>query len=158
MAIVYQIQEFLNKKLLDLECNRKVFALNSGIPYTTIISLSKGLHSNPSLQNIVKLADYLNCSIDEVVGRDAEYIHNSDKIHYVHLDSNAIIANLQEFLQHKTNHTTDLSNLSSNLGLGYNYLYSFVYTNTKHRMLSSDTIVKLADYYKISIDQMIGRI
>ena len=97
------------------------------------------------------------CYIDEVLGRK-KFIHR-DKIHpYVPLTLNDIKSNLTSFLKiklHQYNMTEYI--LEKNCRSGSSTSTHFINT-ANNRMLSTKVIVKLADYFQISIDEMIGRI
>ena len=49
-------------------CSNSYFYTNSGIPKTRYYDWLKGKRV-PSLENVVKLAEYLNCSVDFTIGR-----------------------------------------------------------------------------------------
>jgi len=44
-------------------------ATESGISYNTLIKLERGGIVNPKIETVIKLADALNVSLDELVGR-----------------------------------------------------------------------------------------
>ena len=44
-------------------------ATESGISYNTLIKLERGGILNPKIETVIKLADALNVSLDELVGR-----------------------------------------------------------------------------------------
>lgn len=70
MTLVKEIQKFLGLKFEILKLKRRDFSEGSGIPYNNIItSVMNGLRSNPQMHTILKIANYFDCSIDEVVGR-----------------------------------------------------------------------------------------
>lgn len=59
--------------LLEEHClNRKQFAEQSGIPYTTVIGWTK-LNRLPDYTALIKIADFFQCSIDYLVGRQDNY-------------------------------------------------------------------------------------
>ncbi len=60
--------EIFNELLEDYNLNRKQFAEQSGIPYTTVIGWTK-LNRLPDYTALIKIADFFHCSIDYLVGR-----------------------------------------------------------------------------------------
>ena len=60
--------EILNDLLDEHNLNRKQFAEKSGIPYPTIIGWTT--HNRlPDYTALIKIADYFNCSVDYLTGR-----------------------------------------------------------------------------------------
>ena len=64
--------EIFNELLEENELNRKQFAERSSIPYTTVIGWTK-LNRLPDYCALMKIADFFNCSIDFLVGRQDTY-------------------------------------------------------------------------------------
>ncbi|WP_253308315.1 MULTISPECIES: helix-turn-helix transcriptional regulator [unclassified Rickettsia] len=74
MSLATKIKKFLKEKFKEYELSRKDFAKESGVPYTTVTRIMKaeagtGREFNPEIDTILKIADYFNCSMDEVIGR-----------------------------------------------------------------------------------------
>jgi transcriptional regulator with XRE-family HTH domain len=44
-------------------------ARKAGIPYSTYLKIENGTTPNPSIQNVLNIADALGISLDELVGR-----------------------------------------------------------------------------------------
>lgn len=64
--------EILNDLLEESNLNRKQFAEKSGIPYPTIIGWTT--HNRlPDYTALIKIADYFNCSVDYLTGRQDYY-------------------------------------------------------------------------------------
>ena len=49
--------------------SQEKLAVESGISYNTIIKIERGGIENPKIETVIKLADALGVSIDELVGR-----------------------------------------------------------------------------------------
>lgn len=64
--------ELFNDLLEEHSLNRKQFAEQSGIPYTTVIGWTK-LNRLPDYTALIKIADFFQCSIDYLVGRQDDY-------------------------------------------------------------------------------------
>lgn len=54
--------------LEERDLNRKQFAEQSGVPYTTVIGWTN-LNRLPDYSALIKIADFFHCSIDYLVGR-----------------------------------------------------------------------------------------
>ena len=75
--------ETFNDLLAEKGLNRKQFAESSGIPYTTIIGWTK-LNRLPDYSALIKIADFFQCSIDYLVGRQDEFgnaMYSSENLH-----------------------------------------------------------------------------
>lgn len=49
--------------------SQEKLAVESGISYNTIIKLERGAIKNPKIETVIKLANALSVSIDQLVGR-----------------------------------------------------------------------------------------
>lgn len=84
---------------------------------------------NPDFITIVKIANYFNCAVDQVVGRRK------------FLPSINLIVSFNN---------PDLNDINSNL-------CNFLKANSPYKMLSTNVIIALADYFNVSVDDMIER-
>jgi transcriptional regulator with XRE-family HTH domain len=158
MALVDKIQKFLFQKFSGLNLNRKDFVEQSGIPYSTVTHIMKGLILNPTINHIIKIANYFNCSIDEVIGR-TEYSSLIYTKNFFHISSDEIGNNLKKYINGKVKEKNiNLHNLARNIGFSNNSLSGFINSNRGQKTLNSQIVVALADYFQVSIDEMIGRI
>ncbi|MCM1437734.1 MAG: helix-turn-helix transcriptional regulator [Roseburia sp.] len=64
--------DIFNELLDEKGLNRKQFAEKSGIPYTTVVGWTK-MNRLPDYSALIKIADFFNCSIDYIVGRQDEF-------------------------------------------------------------------------------------
>lgn len=64
--------DIFNDLLVENNLNRKQFAEQSGIPYTTVIGWTN-LNRLPDYSAIIKIADFFHCSVDYLVGRQDGY-------------------------------------------------------------------------------------
>jgi transcriptional regulator with XRE-family HTH domain len=70
-----KLKDFIDKNKINLSTFEQKAGLKRSILYTILSDKSK----NPSLENISKIADTLDCSIDELLGREdyfKKYIRN----------------------------------------------------------------------------------
>lgn len=159
MALVHQIQVFLKRKFIENKLKAKEFARESNIPYNTIFRITKAVQRNPELKTILKIADYFKCSIDEVVGRSDYISLTTKKYEFTNISTEDIGTNLRQFLNHKLKEQ-NLSpyKLASIIGLGDAPIYEFIKDNSSKKCLSSLFTIAIADYFKVSLDEMVGRI
>lgn len=157
MDISLRLQKFLSQKIKISKIQPKDLMLGTSLSRSTISKLLSAVLLNPNIITVIKIATFFECDIDEVLGRK-KFIHR-DKIQpYVPLTLNDIKSNLTSFLKiklHQYNMTEYI--LEKNCRLGSSTITHFINTDN-NRMLSTKVIVKLADYFQISIDEMIGRI
>ena len=64
--------EIFNELLNDNNLNKKQFAEQCGIPYTTVIGWTK-LGRLPDFTSLIKIADYFDCSIDYLANRNEHF-------------------------------------------------------------------------------------
>lgn len=162
MTLPKKIQQFLYKKLFQLKLTRKAFAQECGLPYTSLINLINATQTNPALNSLLKIANYLNCSIDEMVGRKKYVLKKSNEIiQFQNLTIDDYNTNLRNFICHKMQqHNLPAYKLGLNIGFSAAVIDNFVNQNRKNIQsnLGTAPIVALADYFAISVDEMIGRI
>ncbi len=66
-----QFLEFFNELLHEHELTRKQFSTQSGIPYPTVIGWTN-LGRLPDFIALKKIADFFECSVDYLMGREVE--------------------------------------------------------------------------------------
>ncbi len=160
MTLVKEIQQFLRSKFVELKLTRKEFSKQSGIPYNNITSILNEVNSSPQMYNILKIANYFNCSIDEVVGRN-QYISfpNTESPEFCRITPSDIISNIKKFLIDKAEkQNLNLYKLGLDIGFSTHSLHGFVNGKREQKTFNSQIAVALADYFQISIDEMVGRI
>ena len=67
MKILAQNIKKLRKKH---KLSQEQLARKAGITYSTLIKIESGANGNPTINTLKKLADALDVSLDELVGRD----------------------------------------------------------------------------------------
>lgn len=151
-----KIQNFLARKFKHLK--RRIFVEQSGIPYSTITPLINGIKNNPELNSLIKIANYFQCSLDEVTGR-TKYLPSTKTVYqFSDVNIDDVSNNLRNFIKTKIQEQKiKPSKLSLNIGFSRDLLDNFIGDNSKQKCLGSSPTVALADYFDISIDQMIGR-
>jgi transcriptional regulator with XRE-family HTH domain len=157
MSSTEKIKEFLNLKLQELKISRKHFIQESGISASVVCGLINGIQTNPTLITIIKMANYFQCSVDEILGRD-QYFNNQNALIFNHISceqlSNNIKLYINTILQQKNIDSHQLSKLS---GLGHDTIFKLMNNHVK-KVLTLKSIISIADYLNISVDEIIGRI
>lgn len=90
------IREFLNKKMKQGGLTIVVLAERTGVALTTMRGILTGSR-RPEIKNIVKIAHYFNCSIDEILGRTG--FPNSGNKQYINLSLEELSINLRNFIK-----------------------------------------------------------
>lgn len=158
MSVSYNIKKFLYKNIDNSDISRKAFCNTTGIPYSTLSNLIHSISPNPDFITIVKIANYFNCSVDQVVGRRKFLPSINLIVSFNNQDLHDINSNLSNFLKEKLaqdNISTYL--LSKNIGFSKTTIHCFLKAHSPHKMLSTNVIIALADYFNVSVDYMIGR-
>jgi len=65
-----RIKEFRNK----LEISQDKLSKKANIPFSTLAKIESGYTPNPSMETLIKIADALEVSIDELVGRSKKNV------------------------------------------------------------------------------------
>lgn len=65
-------KENLQKFLTEKNLSQKQLSEHTGIPASSIASWFGKQSSSPSIEAVVKIADYFGCTIDYLVGRESE--------------------------------------------------------------------------------------
>lgn len=155
MYINHKVKTFLDYKLVELRIGRKEFIENSGISASHVSLLLNARQRNPSLTNIVKIADYFGTSVDEVIGRQC-VIKITD---FKKLSSTEMTSNLKFFLVGiLTSKNINAYILERYCNIGRSTILNFINGDNMNRGLSLATIIPIADYLNCSVDRMIGRV
>lgn len=157
MCLGKKLQKFFNLKIQEKKIKRKEFQESTNIDVSTTNNIVNGRCRNPTLMTLVKIADYFNCSIDEVIGRNKKYYLFSQN--YKNLTNDYMMNSLKEFIQHKLTET-NLSKiqLAKTIGLSEKVFFKFLDNKGTQKNLSTITILILADHFNISIDSILNRI
>lgn len=151
-----QIKIFLEKVTSEANITYNQLAKDSGIPYTTLLGIKNNKHANISLTNLLRIANYTNSLIDNILGRNIPIQVNLE-IKHKYLKTSDVIRNIKFFLKNLIKNKEDnLYKLSLKLKLGNNTLYNLYYH--QRNSVNIKTIIAIADEYKVSVDELIGRI
>lgn len=151
-----KIQRFLLHKLEENRLTKKAFSSESGIPYSTLCKTINGAQRNTDLKTIIKIVNYFNCSLDEATGRGDGKTNKGAT--FKKLPSEEMGKNLKDFLNNKLSELSlNCYQLSKKCGFSDVTLYEFMQDNTRKKTLGSTVIIGLADYFGVSLDEMVGR-
>ena len=59
----------VKKYRIDQGLSQDQMARKAGMPYSTYLKIESGITTNPSLQTLINIAEALEISLDELVGR-----------------------------------------------------------------------------------------
>ncbi|MCC8398161.1 MAG: helix-turn-helix domain-containing protein [Rickettsia endosymbiont of Labidopullus appendiculatus] len=159
MSISENIKNFLKLKFKDKKLTRKGLIQGSGIASSTLSNITKSKHYSPVLKTIITIANYFECSMDEVVGRNMYISLNIENYKFQIIDSEAIGVNLKKFLTRKLKELNLNSyKLAIELGFNEHIIADFIKENSLQQTLGSAVTIALADYFQVSLDEMVGRI
>jgi plasmid maintenance system antidote protein VapI len=149
------IKEFLITKMKDAGLKVGKLAEAAEVPETTMRKMLD--NRRPEIKNIIKLANYFDCSIDEMLGR--KEFDSSEKQQYTPLSPEELSANLRGFINKElVKNSLTQSELGKKLGFSEDAFRPFLKEDENtQKMLVTDTVVATADYFKMSIDGMLGR-
>lgn len=157
MKYTTQVQKFLKNKLKLHKLERKEFAKIIDIPYTTVTKIINSKSRYAELITILKIANYFQCSIDTVLGRKDYVLLHEQEFNNLTLEN--ISNNLRNFINTKlVTQNLNPYKLGVIIGFSQEVIPSFLKQDNAQRILSSQVIISLADYFQVSIDEMIGRV
>jgi len=150
------IKEFLTTKIKDEGLKVGKLAEAADVPETTMRKMLD--NRRPEVKNIIKLANYFNCSIDEMLGR--KEFESGEKQQYTPLSPEELSANLRGFINKElVRNSLTQSELGKKLGFSEDAFRPFLKEDENtQKMLVTDTVVAVADYFKVSIDGTLGRV
>ena len=144
MVVLSKFVENLKDLMFDNKLSQKKLADSTGIDRASINRYLKG-NCIPNLKAVVKLCDYFCCSVDFLIGKSTE----NTQIKF--LPCPPFSQRLHLFLEKYGG--TPLS-LCKKVGLPDSKFYGWLNGTNFPR---SDSVDKLAEFFKISIDQFLGR-
>ena len=159
MDVTINIKKFLEHKLVTLSVTRKDLALACNIPYRTICYILNCEIKNLALINIIKIATYFNCSINDVIAVEPKL---NSKIYTSFVDISDALQNynnnLRDFLiQNMQKHKLNSYLLARNLGFNDSIIARFINDNKLVRTLTTPVVVAISQYFNTPIDIIIGR-
>ena len=136
--------ENLKDLMFDNNLLQKDLANNTGIDRASINRYLKG-NCIPNLKSVVILSDYFNCSVDFLIGKSTENNHTK------FLPCPPFSERLKFYL---TKYNGKPLGLCKEVGLPDSKFYGWLAGTNFPRI---DSVEKLADFFKCSIDQFLGR-
>ena len=124
---IYRLADYLN-----LKNPRYIYQWRSGIRY-------------PKLNNLIKIANFFECSLDYLLGR-------SDDFYEINLTPTVRFVDQLEYVMKETGITQ--KQLVDNKILSRTNLYDWRHDNNSPNI---ETLVKIANYLNVSVDHLVGR-
>lgn len=157
MTYISNVQRFLRDSFNRSNLKKKDFIEQSQIPAATFDSVINAAKRNINLKTLLKLANYFQKPLDEVVGRE---IITKNKEHlFLDISLETASINLRNFLKNKVQENSlNIYQLSKSCGLADITLQSFIREEPSKKILNTHSIISVADYFNVSLDEMIGRI
>lgn len=137
-------QERLNYLISEQDCSKYEFASSVGIG-REVITRATIYGIIPSLQSLIKIADYLDISLNYLLGKnDNSFFYKSDT-------PKTFSLRLKELSEEKG---VKYSQISHKMPFPYSYFYDWLRTDT---LPSLEYLEALAEYFNVSIDYLLGR-
>lgn len=162
-----KLRTFIDKKFQDGNLDKKVLAQTIGIsqsifdkvlnkrPYT----VNKVIESRPpqiTIKSILGISNHFNCSVDEMLGRDSFIPQTQGDFKKVSPDE--AMSSLREFINGKLKKDDiTIFELSKNCGFGKDTFSKFMKGINPNAVMSTPAVIAIADYFKVSLDEIIGR-
>lgn len=142
--ISQEFQERFNKLIKDKECTKYQFSSMVGVS-KEVISRACLFGIIPSLQSLIKIADYLNISISYLLGKD-----NNDTF-----DKSTSTETFHDRLKNLAiEKNKKYSEIARKMVFPESYFHDWIRTKT---LPSLDYLIKIADYFNVSPDYLLGR-
>lgn len=142
--ISVKFQNRIKQIIADQDCDKKDFPKFVGVSRDVIIRATKyGII--PSIKSLIKIADKVNISITYLLGEtnnDEFYLSESPTTFHIRLEQ---LANERG---------EKYSTISNKMPFAYNSIYEWM---RKGCLPSLEYIKPLANYFKVSIDYLLGR-
>lgn len=159
MNVTINIKNFLEHKLITSSITRKELALACNMSYRTICYILNCEIKNLELINVIKIATYFNCSINDVIAVGPNV---NSKIYTSYVDISDALQNynknLREFLIRKMQeHKLNPYLLARNLGFNNSIIARFINDSKLVRTLTTPVVIAISQYFNTPIDIIIGR-
>ncbi len=154
--ITKKVQNFLKDSLKNAGLKKQDFVEQSGIPSNTYNNVIHAKKNDIKLITILKIANYFNAPLDKVIGRE-EFVQSTGKsFNEINVEDASLF--LKEFLKNKLkNDGLTPYKFSKDCGLNENIVQKFIKESSSKKTLSINSIVSIADYFNLSLDEIIGR-
>jgi predicted transcriptional regulator len=159
MTLSQQVQAFLKQRLKENHLKRKDFIQKSGIPPSTVGKIIKAEYCNIGLKTLLFIANYFKCSIDMVICKTSYVSPHKEKQEFFDISLDKANTNLRNFLCRKLKeYNLNPYKLAKKCGFSETAIFNFIKDKNAKKSLGSAVTVALADYFQVSLDEMIGRV
>lgn len=156
MNVSSKIEEFLKEKKEQTKLRRIHIAQKTNISPFTINKIMSGHHNDVTFEIILKLANYFQCTTDEVLRRDKFKSFNNNQ--FAEVSAEDAMLSLRKFIKEKMKETeSDVSIIAKNCGLDQGAFRGFIQENSHHKSIRGNHILALIDTFSVSLDELIGR-
>lgn len=139
-------KEKLKELRKETETTQKELAEFLNVRNTTVSAWEVGA-SEPDLTTILKIAEFFNVTLDELLEKvSTDVIAKND------INAQNIYVNNLKFLRKKRNMTQQ--QVADAIGIG---MQAYSYYEKDERDPSPATLCKLADFFNVTIDELLGR-
>lgn len=162
-----ELSTFFERKLRDGNFDRKTFAQATNIPKSILdkvlnkrpYSVNKVIESRPpqiTIKSLLLIANHLNCSIDEMLGRNSFIPHV--KGDFKQISSEGAMSSVREFISERLQESgLTIFELSKNCGFGKDTFSKFMKGGDSQAAMSTSAVIAIADYFNVPIDGLLGR-
>lgn len=140
-----KFNQILTELIDDTGISAKKLAKQIGIPSSSIYLYLNG--SYPNIKNAVKIANFFNCTLNYLFGLDIypnEYTFTKNYSSEKFFDKYLSLLKNNNISHYKLSNVADINNSSYRL-----------WKQGKEPKL--ETLIKIADYFGVSIDYLVGR-
>ncbi|KJV55400.1 helix-turn-helix domain-containing protein [Orientia tsutsugamushi] len=139
-------QKFLKTQMKVM--TRMDMAQGSGVSYTEVCALIAGAKPNPRVETLVKLANFFEKSVDEILNRKRKCTNTSISSGYIDPEkvNHHIKQFLLQFMQEKELRPSELSTY-----LGHSIMAISDFISGKKESIGSTILANLADKYGLSL-------
>lgn len=147
------IQMFLKERFKESKLKRIDFAKSTGIPIATFDRLIYKTPIYIELSTIIKIANSFHVTLDDIIYNKPFKVLSNETFKLISL--NEIAIHTRQFIkQELVRRSLTTSKLGRNINVGESTITNFI--NYEKNMLKLSTLVKIADYFKISINELTG--
>ena len=148
-----QVQNFIQKILFKEKLTRKDFAKKVGISYSSVNELINANKTYPSVVTLIKIVNSFNCSINEICGK-----YPAEE-NYQQINQEEVFDNIKNYIIQRLNkEKITAKELAKKVGLSSTAIYDFTKTPPKKNFVGMEILLRLSDYWEISLDEILGRV
>ena len=137
-----RIKDLIEEQNIDVDTLAKMIGLNN----PTMVYNWIDEKYFPSKNYLIKICDYFSCSCDYLLGKTDDYSAVKTK---------NLVETKEQIIKFLNSRKISKYKLAKDAKINKGNVYSWF---TKNTTPTTDMIVKIADHYNVSVDELIGRI